>query len=146
MENLKPLRQSNFSTACMRPRLPSWIRSSKRQAGGLVLLRDRNDEPQVGLDKCPLCRLPFSDHPVQLAAAGGGDGLGLRRPELLLGAPTSLDGLCEAYLVVLGEQRILADIGQIQPDEIFLVALNSLFRQGLKASVGSAGTAPRCPK
>ena len=28
MENLKPLRQSNFSTACIRPRLPSWIRSS----------------------------------------------------------------------------------------------------------------------
>ena len=27
VENLKPLRQSNFSTACMRPRLPSWIRS-----------------------------------------------------------------------------------------------------------------------
>ena len=28
VENLKPLRQSNFSTACIRPRLPSWIRSS----------------------------------------------------------------------------------------------------------------------
>ena len=28
MENLKPLRQSNFSTACIRPRLPSWMRSS----------------------------------------------------------------------------------------------------------------------
>ena len=27
VENLKPLRQSNFSTACIRPRLPSWIRS-----------------------------------------------------------------------------------------------------------------------
>ena len=29
MENLKPLRQSNFSTACIRPRFPSWIRSSR---------------------------------------------------------------------------------------------------------------------
>ena len=29
MENLKPLRQSNFSTACIRPRLPSWMRSSR---------------------------------------------------------------------------------------------------------------------
>ena len=67
-------------------------------------------------------------------------------PQLLLGAPTGLDRLGKAYLVVLGEQRILTDVGQIQPDEIFLVALNSLFRQGLKASVGSAGTAPRCPK
>ena len=28
VENLKPLRQSNFSTACIRPRLPSWMRSS----------------------------------------------------------------------------------------------------------------------
>jgi len=27
VENLKPLRQSNFSTACMSPRFPSWIRS-----------------------------------------------------------------------------------------------------------------------
>ena len=27
VENLKPLRQSNFSTACMSPRLPSWMRS-----------------------------------------------------------------------------------------------------------------------
>jgi hypothetical protein len=28
VENLKPRRQSNFSTARIRPRLPSWIRSS----------------------------------------------------------------------------------------------------------------------
>ena len=29
VENLKPLRQSNFSTARISPRLPSWIRSRK---------------------------------------------------------------------------------------------------------------------
>ena len=28
VENLNPLRQSNFSTACINPRLPSWMRSS----------------------------------------------------------------------------------------------------------------------
>ena len=67
--------------------------------------------------------------PIELPAPGRGHPLGLR-PQFLLGAPTSFDRLGEPYLVVLGEQRILANVGQIQPDEVFLVALNSLFRQG----------------
>ena len=29
MENLNPFRQSNFSTACINPKLPSWTRSRR---------------------------------------------------------------------------------------------------------------------
>ena len=39
-----------------------------------------------------------------------------------------LDLLCETDLVVLGEERILADVGEIQANEIFFVALDTLLR------------------
>ena len=50
VENLKPRRQSNFSTARISPMIPSWIRSSSEQAVTLVLLRDRDDEAEVRVD------------------------------------------------------------------------------------------------
>ena len=40
----------------------------------------------------------------------------------------ALDLLGEADLVVLGEQRVLPDIGEIEPDEVFLVPLHTLLR------------------
>ena len=47
---MNPRRQSNFSTARMSPSVPSWIRSRKRQPLIAVVLRNRDDEPQVRLD------------------------------------------------------------------------------------------------
>ena len=43
-------------------------------------------------------------------------------------APGPLDLLSQPYLVVLGQERVLADIGQIEPDQIFFVAFNALLR------------------
>ena len=39
VENLKPLRQSNFSTARIRPRFPSWMRSRKSMPDVLAYRR-----------------------------------------------------------------------------------------------------------
>jgi hypothetical protein len=38
------------------------------------------------------------------------------------------DLLREANLVVLGEERVLPDVGQVQPDEILFVAFDAIFR------------------
>ncbi len=50
--------------------------------------------------------------------------------ELLVRGHACLDGLGQPHLVVFGQQRILADIGQVEADEIFLVALDALLGQG----------------
>ncbi len=42
-----------------------------------------------------------------------------------------LDLLGEADLIVLRQQRILADVGEIEPDEIFFVALDTLLRHSV---------------
>ena len=67
---MKPLRQSNFSTAWMSPRLPSWMRSSSDRSGALVSLGDRHHEAEVAVDE----GLPGDDprllDPAQLADAG----------------------------------------------------------------------------
>jgi hypothetical protein len=46
----------------------------------------------------------------------------------LSGGVAGLDGLGEADLVVLGEQRVLADVGEVQADEVFFVPLHAIFR------------------
>ena len=51
----------------------------QRQAGGLVLLGDRDDEPQVRLDERALGVLAFARRAPQLALAGGGDVLAALR-------------------------------------------------------------------
>jgi hypothetical protein len=48
-----------------------------------------------------------------------------------LGFPAGLDGLGQPDLVVLGQQRVLTDVCQIEPYEILVVALNSFLRQDL---------------
>ena len=50
--------------------------------------------------------------------------------ELGRGLVAGLDGLGEADLVVLGQQRVLPDVGEVEPDEVFLVALDTLLGQG----------------
>src|SRR5439155_24433436 len=40
-----------------------------------------------------------------------------------------LDGLRQANFVVLGQQRVLPDVGEVEPDEVFLVSLDTLLRQ-----------------
>ena len=94
----------------------------------LVLLGDRNNQAEVGLHESafglialagPAPQAPFDRRGGRL------DGV-----ELFAGLVAGLDGLGQADLVLLGEEGVLADIGEIQPYEIFLVALDALFGQG----------------
>ena len=83
MENLKPRRQSNFSTARLRPEGALLDQVQERDAEPAVTLRDRDDEPEVGLD-----------HPTL------GDGV------------AALDRLREHDLVVGGQELVAADVGE----------------------------------
>ena len=75
--------------------------------------------------------LAFAGLAAELALAGCGEVL--RRVELGNGCLARFDLLGETDLVVLGEQRVLTDVGQIQPDEIFLVAFHAVFRHGVSS-------------
>ncbi len=99
----------------------------ERQTRGLVLFRDRHDETQVRLDERALGLFTSSKVAIQLTTFGWRDFTGL----IDLGASfsTLFDRLRESDLVVLGQQRVLADICEIQPDKIFFVPLDTLFRQ-----------------
>ena len=62
-------------------------------------------------------------------------------------ADAALDGLGQPDLVVLGEQRVLPDVGEVEADEIFLVALDALLGQGgLLLSVGVSSSDGRQPR
>jgi hypothetical protein len=92
-----------------------------------VFLRDRDDQPQVGLHERPLRVVTLTGGPAQLALLGRGEILAGGQ-QVAAGGIAPLDLLGQPNLVVLGEQRVLPDIGQIEPDEIFLVPLDSLLR------------------
>ena len=70
----------------------------------------------------------------QLALAGGRDVLAAG---LELGARlvAGLDGLGQPDLVVLGQQRVLPDVGEVETDEVFLVALDALLGHGVAPSL-----------
>ena len=70
---------------------------------------------------------PVAGGAPQLALLGRGEVL--RAPEQLLARGVAvLDLLRETDLVVLGEERVLPDVGEVEPDEIFLVPLDTLLR------------------
>ena len=98
------------------------------QLGGLVLLGDRDDQAQVGLDEGLGGVLAGPKGHPQLALAAGGQALArlLGPLEVGPGGVAVLDGLGQAGLVVLGEQRMLADVAQVQPDEVLVGALRAL--------------------
>ena len=50
-----------------------------------------------------------------------------------------LDRLGETNLIVLREKGVLANIGEIQPDKIFFVPLDTLFRQEVLQSDPNGG-------
>ena len=86
MENLKPRRQSNLSTACSRPRLPSWTRSSEVHAlGEGVTAGDADHQPEVGPDEAVLGGSGVGHGARQLAA-------GLAGVEALRRLVAGLDG------------------------------------------------------
>ena len=90
----------------------------QRQLGGLVLLGDGHHEAKVGLDEGLGRLVAVADHPAQLPLAGRGRRLLLG--QLGTGFPPGLDGLSQASFVVLGEQRVLTDVVQVEADQVFL--------------------------
>ena len=68
---------------------------------------------------------PSRDGAAQLALAAGRDVLAAGL-ELGAGLVAGLDRLREPDLVVLGQQRVLTDVGEVEADEVFLVALDAL--------------------
>ena len=97
----------------------------QRQPGGLVLLGDRDDQPQVRLDEGAFGVLATLQVALELTAAGGCEvvcPVGLPGP----GLDPGLDLLREADLALFGQQRILADVGEVQADEVFLVPFDPL--------------------
>ncbi len=47
------------------------------------------------------------------------------------GCVSTLDRLSQADLVILGEQWVLPNVSKVEPDEIFLVPLNSFLGHGV---------------
>jgi len=93
---------------------------------GLILLGDRHHQSEVGLHELPLGLFALASDATQFALAGGGDcfAAGVELLDRLL---ARLDRLGQTDLVVLGEQGVLTDIGQIQPDEVFIISVDTIF-------------------
>ena len=90
----------------------------ERELGGLVFLGDGDHETQVGLDERLGRDVAVADQSAQLTLAGGGDPLGF--VQLDPGVAAGLDGLGQAGLAVLGEQGMLADVVEVEADQVFL--------------------------
>jgi len=87
-----------------------------------VLLGDGHDEAQVGLDEPPLgcpARLDLLRVVVELLGRQLALGLGDR----CVGQVAGLDGLGELDLVDVREQRVLADLPEVLPHQIFVRCL-----------------------
>ena len=129
----------------MRPRFPSWMRSRRGSPDAWYFLamdttRRRFDWTKVCWACSPVWILRFSSRRLAGVRSFDLDG------QVELGGPAPFDGLGQADLVVLGEQRVLADIGQVEPDQILLVALDALLRQRLNPSSETSGDPCRWSK
>jgi hypothetical protein len=100
VENLKPLRQSNFSTARSRPRLPLLDQVAEGEAGGREAVGDGDHQAQVGLDHLAPGPLAPVGGGFQVRAGGVVSGA---VGELELGVQAGLVGLGQLDLVLLGQ-------------------------------------------
>src|SRR5207302_2746771 len=111
----------------------------QRQARRLILLGDRDDQSQVGVDEGLGRLFARVGRAQQLRTLSPGELLTLGQ----LGARLSpgLDGLGQADLVILCEQLVAPDLVQIQANEILLpLAVGS--PRGLLPHYSSVGTLP----
>ena len=128
VENLKPLRQSNFSTACIKPRLPSWMRSRSGRPDAWYFLAIDTTSRRFDCTNVRCASSPCRAQRRSSRFFAGVSDFALQH--LLARSVATLDLLREANLVVLREQWVLPDVRQVEPDEILFVTLNTLFRQG----------------
>ena len=127
VENLKPLRQSNFSTACIRPRLPSWMRSSSGRPDAWYFLAIDTTRRRLDCTNARSASSPSRGGTAQFTLLGSGEVLA-DLVELVDRGLAGFDLLGESNFVILGEQHVLTDVGQIQADQVFFVALDAIFR------------------
>ena len=88
------------------------------QLGGLVLLGDGHHQAQVGRDEGRRRLVAGPDQAAQLPLAGRGHPFG--SGQLGPGLPAGLGGLGQPGLVVLGQQRTLTDVVQVEADQVLL--------------------------
>ena len=94
----------------------------QRKTRCLVLLGDGDHKAKVGLNESALGNFAFADGFAQFAALGGRKGFGLFH---LGGSDLArFNCLCQADFVIFGEKCVLADVCEIEPDEVFFVAVN----------------------
>src|SRR5439155_23767563 len=95
----------------------------ERQARRLVLLGDRDHQPQVRLHERGLGQLALVGEPPELTALA----LGQTRLAAYVGPRlvARLDGLGQAYLIVFGEQWVLPYVREVETDVVFLIPLLS---------------------
>ena len=136
---LEPLAPVELLDRVHEPEVALLDEVQQREARGLVLLRDRHHEPQVRLDELALRVVAALGDAAQLLLARGRE----LRGRLELGdRPAALfDRLGETDLVVLGEQGVLADVGQVEPDQVLVVALYAV----LGHEVGLLELVPAAP-
>ena len=129
VENLKPLRQSNLSTAWMRPRLPSCTMSRSGRPDDWYFLAIETTSRRFEFTNWRCASSPWRTPAAQLAALGGGELLG----GLELGArgDAGLDGLSEPNFVVLGQQVVATDVLEVEADEVLVVAILTTGLHGL---------------
>ena len=139
---MKPLRQSNFTDRVHQAKVALLDEVEQRQAGRLVLLGDGYQEAQIGLHELAFGLLTLAGGAAQLPLLGGRDvgaaGEGLDR---LLGR---FDRRGETDLVILGQQPVLPDVGEVETNEVFVIAINAtttILRHG-----GSFVTVPRATR
>src|SRR5262249_31529700 len=86
----------------------------QRQAGRLVLLRDRHDQTEVRLHERALGVFAVTRAASQFALLRGRQTLG-GSEQALARSVAILDGLSEPNFIVLGEQWVLPDVREIEP-------------------------------
>src|SRR5262249_38315012 len=96
----------------------------ERKLRRLVLLGNRYNKSEIGLDERLRGLVASADRHAQLSLASGRKPL--RRLEFLPGQHTGLDRLPQSNLVVLGEQLVFTDVAQVEPNQVLFFALGSL--------------------
>src|SRR5262249_34696663 len=115
-----------------------------RQAAGLVLLGDRDDEPEGGVDELALGVLAVTQRAAELALLGGGQlavrGQGGR------GGPAARDGLGPPDPLGPGQQVVAPDVLEVEPDQVLVLgsvdAVVSHFEMSLSPGIPAGSIRP----
>ena len=126
VENLKPLRQSNFSTACISPRLPSWMRSSSGSPDAWYFLAMETTSRRFDCTNWRSASSPWRAVRRSSRRRGAAASLPPLSSASIASLPASI-ALARRTSSSLVNKRVLADVGEIQPNEIFVIAVNAIF-------------------